>query len=410
LRQHRDGVEWWSLGDRLTVGFHDGRTVVANRRRSAEEALEGASGVAPDSADLSASLDLERLRGLTALGGDRGLSELAELGSEPEAAFGLGDSLASFGAADRVAFELTLRPNGAELSVHADGARVLAPDPVDAAPTLPPHPDDLVRLRIRRDLADFVARTEALADERSASLARQLGQIEVLFGGLEVRREVLPAIGNDWQVVVREIDFADSPRPDLALPAAAVAVPLDDPSLRQPLVATFQNLVAIRNVDVAQKGEGEPLLLRLAQTRDDGALSAAHRIPPKAGEPIDTDYNLAPACAAVGKWFVLASHEELLLELMDELPGDDAPAAAKAGEQLTLDARLAGQLLEQHADSIALLVALRRGMDEARVADAIAQLAGALGQLERFAMSVDPTESGACLRIGVGATSADARD
>ncbi|QDU65803.1 hypothetical protein [Engelhardtia mirabilis] len=421
---HRVGVDLWELGDDAAVGWRDGMAMLAKDSDAVLATLGGAAArqrersrghwtPAGPTGALGAQFDLERARLLAEFGDDDGLRDLVRLPDKPEGQLIFGPSLSTIARGDVLDAWLTADPNGVELGLASTGPDVVPPTSIDLA--IEPGPTDLLFATLHREPGVLVDGTLELDDEASASLAKGLSQFELLMGGLDLRRDVLPRLGPTVQLIAREIPFRSGPAPELRLPALALVMELNDSDLvREPLVAAFQNAIVLSNVDRAQKGEGRPFLLRRAEVDETHALTAAHYSRPAPGEPIDMVYNAAPACAATAKWLILASHEDLLNDLMDELPtardNRAQPVADRIGpsiERLVVDGSRAAALIEAQRDAIELAISLRRGLSEARareLVDGVLALLAAQSHLSLELSATGPDGLALVVRLDSGGT------
>ena len=407
---HREGVDLWQLGDDAAAGWRDGLAMLAPSTDAVLATLGSAAARKRDRARghwspvgpplaIHAQIDMERARLLSEFGDDDGLRELVAMPDTPEGQLLLGPSLTTIARGDTLDAWLTADASGIEFGLSTDGLEVVAPRPSEVA--IAPSPNDLLYAHLRREPGVLVDGSLELTDDANAKLAKGLSQFEVLMGGLDLRRDVLPRLGPTVHMIAREIPYRSGPTPELRLPAIAFVMKLDEAEqMREPLVAAFQNAIVLSNVDRAQKGEGRPFLLRRAEVDDDGAVTAAHYSRPRADEPVDMIYNVAPSCAATGQWLIVASHEDLLDDLLDELPTQattraqpvgDSLAHARAAELLVLDGSRAVELLRSQRSALELTLGLRRGVSEERASEIVDAIAALLEAQSRLSMELAAT-------------------
>jgi hypothetical protein len=157
-------------------------------------------------------------------------------------------------------------------------------------------------------------------------------------------------------VALRPVPFPAGTAPGLPLPGAVLFLEVpDDPRLAHALEAAFQTLISLSNVESAQ--QGRPPLRLAAKLAGQRSYSVATPMPLAEGEVGDLRYNLAPALCLTDGGLLLASHEALLLDVLDELE-KAAPLAAPA-EVLELSGAELADWAEAQVSGLELLARLR---------------------------------------------------
>lgn len=382
--QSRGETDLWRIGEEFSIA-RSGEWLLASADEGVvTEALERARGgdglaTAPSFASARAArdgeatmwawVDLERLRAFQRLGqGDQGLLELERAAGKPEVQFLLGPTLALLGSAPSVVLSLRIRGEDVRLSALGSGlptsaARRLLPDgaPADAARAR--AAGDVLAARLYRDLRGlFAARGELFPPQIQPAFAEAESTLALFFGGRDVAEDVLPHLSPWFELVAREVEFAQGARPDAELPALALLARVDDPAaLGGDLVAAFQTMISLVNVDRAQ--QARPSMRLSIEPHAGTTITSARFAPPEPGTGVDLRYNLEPACALVGDTFVIGTHRALVAELASECaaggPGTDAVDGA---ERL----RLEGRALEELARAQRELLVMGRVLDEGR--------------------------------------------
>ena len=237
----------------------------------------------------------------------------------------------------------------------------------------------MLELALYRDLAAlFRERVELFPAEALPGFAEASSNLALFLGGLDAEEDLLPGLGPWVRLVVRPVDFADDCQPEMALPAAAAIVELEDPELGPALVGAFQTGIGIANVDRAQRGL-DALVLSLSLAGDVEITSARFR-PPRAGDGVDLRYNLEPACAVVGDVFVVGTHAALVRELA---LGRPAGRETEPRERLTLDGRAVAGVIAANSEALVMQNMLAEGSTRERAEGEIGLLLGFLERLGR---------------------------
>ena len=328
------GVDLWMLGEDLALGRHGATLFAASSRgfldellaRAAEggESLATRPGFALPTGDVAVWLDR---MGTAELGGDNAkLAKLGDAAHLPQIQFLLGAGMAELAGASTFGLGLDLSAEGIALELvgHSPAERTgLAPRAAGPAPRLGAAAT-LGGALLHRDFAAIVdRRNELFAPEMQPKFNKALGDLALLFGGMEIDEDLLPAIGAWIELGVAELDFTGLPEPDLPLPGL-VAIFEIDPRRERNFVAGFQTAVSISNTERAQNGE--PPFTLLLGLEGETTVSSGHLPVPADGEPVDTDYNLAPACAYRDGVLVLGTHEAIVRAALRDLAQGEATA------------------------------------------------------------------------------------
>jgi hypothetical protein len=293
--------------------------------------------------------------------------KLIELARDPQAQSLLGPGVCNL--ADGASWSLGIAAHGLDVDVTL-ASDELASQPPTLPRTSAPAPlatggHNVAHAVLHRDFATLLRERESLfAAQDLGDVAQQIAQIELLLGGLSLEEDVLPHLSPWMEVTSRTLTFANSPRPEMQLPAAALIVRVEDaPNLGQQLDAAFQSIVAIGNIERTQSGQ-PGMIMQLGRDGDQTWTTAKYFAPGE-GEPIDAKFNLMPAAALVGDHWVIATHEELLIDLFDELRAGAAPTTGTSAgarvERLAIDGPLLAELGRPQLDALALANALNEG-------------------------------------------------
>lgn len=368
------GAEVWRVGDALVAARRDDLVVLAQGMEAARAALEG-----PDGAQLDVRLpaagprellrgwiDLERARAVPRF--RDGLGRLAELRAKPPVQLLLGSDVADLGGARSLAFSLAADGERLALALRAEGAvgseaaRARRDSPAPPVPAA--HRDDVARAVVHRDLAGVLGRrAELFPPEVLPELSQPLAQLAVLFGGRDPAEAVLPGVSPWVSLVARDVPFAPRAVPEIPLPALAGVFRLEDAERLGPeLVAAFQTLVAIGNVDRAQQGRDAMLLS--VEREGDVSVTRAAFLAPRPGDGVDVRYNLEPACAVVGDALVLGTHAALVRDLVRELQAG-APVPAGGRERLEASGPALARVARQNRAALVAKAVLEEGKTRA---------------------------------------------
>lgn len=380
------GADVWFLGEDLMVAKREGLLVVGNDRDYARRVLElaadaEATGLGGHAAfaethaqrvgdeALWGWLDLDNLRRLE----PEKYAEFSGMNANPGAQALLGSGISAMGTGDDLALWVTLGDD--ELVLGAEGAglepaEALVPSALRfAPPRLLAHEDDVAHGLLYRDYAAFVReRVDLFPPETLPEFSSALSGFSLFFGGRDFGEDVLPGLSPWIRVVAREIEFPEAEQPENPLPALVLIAELEDPDRLGPEVVTaFQTLIGILNADRAQK-QGGMMRLRLA-LEGDVEVSSASFLAPAPGDGVDLRYNLAPACAVVGRSLVLGTHVELVRAVVRELGAERELGGASAlpVESLELAGSALAEVIQRNFETLVMQKVLDDGvsMEEA---------------------------------------------
>ena len=238
------------------------------------------------------------------------------------------------------------------------------------APLLRP-PGTIASLSLWRD---FGTLWESRADLFAPEVAQGLAQLDTVagqfFGGREFGPDVLGGFDPHVRLVVADQDYRGlKPEPDPKIPAFALVAELNAPDddFAPRLKIAFQSLVAISNVEAAQK---KAPVMELGSENVEGITMATTRfLVPRTSAPASEQalqrYNYTPAAAQVGKFFILSSSTSLARDLVKELKaaGGGRSIGSEATSTLTLEAdgpELA-RLLEKNHSRMVMQSVLKQG-------------------------------------------------
>lgn len=389
----RNGARIWRIGEDLTVAQKGTVTLLGTRGADLEEGLERCD----DTTDLGPIARPDWQRSREAIGENEGLWALVDvaalrkettdidwpaldgLGRRTEGLLTLGAPLALLPRCERLRLGLRVDADGLWLCLDGEGPTTIASDllpkgPAPAAP-LAERTGNLIGALLHRDLGTLAERRGELLERDSlGAFSSALTELEPFFGSLRLGEDVLPRLGDWWEIAVREVPFAADERPELPLPGALLSIGLpDDRRLAEAIEAAFQSAVAISNVEGAQEGRA-PLLLNVRQ-HNGHSYSLARPLSLAPGEPRDLRFNLVPAMAVWQNRLLVASHAALIEEALDGLDGG-LSGSPGSGEHLRVDgAALAAWAGEQRA--ALLYLARLTGRSGARVDPWLDWLAGA---------------------------------
>jgi hypothetical protein len=405
------GADVWSLGEAV-VARRDTLLVLANDAELAQDALElaadaegkgllanesfaAAHGVREQGALVWGWLALEELEPL----GDQGFRDLRAAEKTPAMQGVFGAELAALASAPALAAALRLDESGLALELQGLGAERV---PVLAAGARAAEvPAELAghsgaEALLYRDYAAFFRERAALfPSEALPGFAEAITNGALFFEGQDLGEDVLPHLSPWYRVVVRALEFPAERRPEIPLPGAALVAVLDTPEAGAQWQAAFQTIVALTNVDQAQKGQRG---MRLALGREgEIELSSARFATPRAGEGIDIRYNLEPCLAVVGRHLVLASHEELARELVRELAGKEPGRAGR--EFLRLEAAAALAALRANRGTLVAKKQIEEGLERQAAEAELALVEETLAWLDELTLALDPADTSLRLEL-----------
>ncbi len=393
----------WDLGEAGAFAQKGALFVLSGNRALVERTLRRAEELptvetrrsSPAEARPLALAWLDRARAERALGSEA-VAEWSSAARDPGVHFLLGSDLALLSTAERLEARLDLEGNRVRFEVLGRGVEFGAAGPLvtpldEAAPPRWPAatPGTEARALLRRDVAAlFARRAELFPATALPAFAQAVSDLGPLFGGLDLEEELLPALDPWVRIVVRDVELDPSAAPTVRLPAAALLVDLREPQrVGSRLVAAFQSLVAITNVERAQAGR-PPLVLSLERIGD-LEMTRASFPPPMPGDEVDVAYNLEPACVLAGRTFVIGSHAALVREIIGEIERGEFEDPPSGGDRWEVFGSAISQLLTENRAPLVSNGVLNEGKspEEARFeADLLAALAAGL---ERLALSTE---------------------
>ncbi len=293
------------------------------------------------------------------------------------------EALALTGQYDGGVLELSLRALGVD---HGPAAVALPRTPPPTA--LSEHRHEALRAVLHRDAAALTKERAALFPPTALpGFSKALSDLTPLLAGLDLFDDVLPGVSPWLRVVARDVAFESGRAPAVALPAACLVAHVRDPAVGEALLAAFQSLISVVNIEAAQ--ERRPALLLGLMLVDGVSMTYARYPKPGAdarGEPVDARYNLAPGAALVGEHFVIGTHHHLVAEVVGELRASAAapPEDTERAEALTLRGAALARFVLANRAPLALDAVLTKGKTRARAEaelDALAALLEGLGDV-----------------------------
>jgi hypothetical protein len=344
-----------------------------NEKSSAGPSREGSPARDEDSSVLRGHVDLQRLRTLDPK------KYALPAKPNPGIVFLFGSWYEALKQAGGI--ELGLRWSDTELAAAVDlrlpkdarptSIKGFLPGPGEGTwPPLRP-PGMIASLSLWRDWATiWESRAELFAPEVVQGFAQLDTLAGQFFGGREFGPDVLGAFDPHWRLVVAQQDYAAmTPAPDQKLPAFAIVAELNgsQEDFAPRLKIAFQSLVAISNVDAAQK---KAAVLELGSEEVEGVSIATtkylvSRKATSASEPGAQRYNYSPSAAQVGRYFILSSSAGLARSLVRELKSADPTGKNRKDEPATFtvdaDGSELARLLEQNRSRMVMQTMLGRG-------------------------------------------------
>ncbi len=396
MARQRGDAQLWSF-DEFAFARQAGLLVASNNPALVERILDAAQlqdtppagdAQAPDStfalryaADQESALrlwiDMERVHTLSE-GVDQ-WAQLRHMGREPGVQFLLGPMLGLIGSGRVLTLDFVLQGSRFDLRATAlglpEGPQTLLLPAAESSskPALAASNLDLAGGVVYRDFSKLVDnRSELFSAEHLPEFANAISTSALFFAGDDVSRSLLPYVSPHVTLVVREQQFRAGATPSLPLPAAAAIFQLDPEKaelLGGQLQSAFQSLVGIAGVERAQQGH-DMLMLELALVGNVQMTTARFPLPADPGA-VDLRYNLEPACARVGRNFVLGTHRSLVEALALELAKDaGAPVAAGSAqrssndEQLQVRTHLLAKAFERARGPLVMQAVLEQGKSE----------------------------------------------
>ncbi|MDA1267262.1 MAG: hypothetical protein O2816_19445, partial [Planctomycetota bacterium] len=223
--------------------------------------------------------------------------------------------------------------------------------------------DDTARAVLYRDLqAIFKHRGELFPVEAQPGFAEAISNLALFFGGQDITDDLLPNLEPWIGVIARPVEFDDGAVPDIPLPGAAVLVRSSQPdAIGSQLVAATQSLLSILNIDAAQNQQ--PVLTVKLELHEGHTITYGTYRRPGEGEGVDARYNLEPACALVGKTFVLGTHRNLVKDLVSQISRGEIDPPER-GEMLEFSGTEIARVIEANMETLVLNAVLSDGKTE----------------------------------------------
>ncbi|MHC4959931.1 MAG: hypothetical protein ACYTGN_16320 [Planctomycetota bacterium] len=246
-------------------------------------------------------------------------------------------------------------------------------------------------LRLRRDMQSIWSNREELIQKSGIP-----GMIEFetnfgnLAGGMSWVEEVLPNLGNELILLgSRRVFEEGKPAPAVKVPQGALVVPLKNAKQLGPkLQVAFNNVIAIINIDQGMMGNS--LLPSIKEYKGIRLLEAEFMSAPSGEmdgrEKLPIRFNFRPACAVVGDHFVMASHGDIVREIIDGYgKADAAPRGVNAG--LWLEAGEIRKGLDENYDWLVAQTMVKEGIGKAEAEVQVKLLLGAARYLKGLALT-----------------------
>lgn len=379
-----NGVRGWSFGKDEAHAIIGNLLVISNKSEAVKEVIDaergGSGGGLAASRDFQAArksaepgalawgmINLQALRLLPKVSqalsakSDNPVGELLLGGVLDVAARSPFVTLGVYRSAGRVQLRMRL-PD--ETGQPGEARKWHFPQHGDGAPP-PLRPKGVVAtLTAYRDLSGmWLAREQLFNDQVNSGFTKAETNLGLYFQGKDFGAEVLSQLAPRWQIVVARQEFpAAEPVPAVRLPAFALVLELKDEALAQSLQLTYQNIVGIINITGLQTGK--PQLIISGEEVAGVTISKVKRVIPEGAEKENApiEYNFSPACAQVGKHFVIGSSGGLVRELAVELKkGSPAAAAGSDTTVLTLHGDQVLALLKDNLDRFTTQHMLEQG-------------------------------------------------
>lgn len=391
------GADVWYVGGQLKLALRECLVIASNDGDLLRGALSlaanadqrGLAGTEPFTAAASERSGAHLVWAWAHLDGLEAYPKIADTQAlramlrDPAAQFLLGPGISALGSGAALTLSVDLEREDLHLSLRASGldlgaAQALLPSSERVVLDLAAHPNDVAHALVYRDgAAVFAQRVELFPAETLPGFAKASSDLALFFGGRDLAETILPRVSPWLRLVARPVAFDANARPEMPLPAAAFIVEVDDATELGPvLVSAFQTAVGLINVDRAQKGL-DSMLMKL-ELVDDVQLTSARFAPPREGDGIDLRYNLAPACAMVGRAFIVGTHAALVADLARELRKSPGTVAVNH-ERLQLTGEALAEIVRTNFDALAAQAVLNDGKTREK---AEGELRGLIGLLE----------------------------
>lgn len=328
----------WKVGDgaAYAAAFDDQTIIIATnlgdlaacaRRSNRAKGLAAGRAGMDSVGDTFGWLDLDIIE----LGGE--LGDLRAMPSDPGTHFVLGPVLTYFGSASSLAFDVDLTADAISARIRADGIRAgkgaaSFPGEGRIAPRCPkPAASEVGRMHLYRDMETLLdLRTDLFVPQTLPGLAEGIAGTALILGGPDAVEEVIDAIDPHWLFLSDLVEFDAAAAPDVQLPSATGVFHLENAEVNGiRLVQAFQSLISLQNVERAM--QGQPGFLLSLRAVGEHTMTLAALPAPRPGDSVDITYNFAPACAAVGDFFVIGTHHGPVASAVDRISKGQLQAA-----------------------------------------------------------------------------------
>lgn len=412
-----------SIADRATAN-DEAPTLAGDEEFQQAKALSAAGDARPD------AWAMVRLAPLRLLGVAKPLLNNTGKSDDPGAELLAAGILSATSNAPFVTTSLNVDDESVRLSISTPFDRAwvgpernfyFGPPQSGAAPPLRPR-GTMLSVTAYRDLSAFwQAGPDLFGEGVAAKMARTDSELSVFFGGKSFGAHVLGALAPQLQLVVAAQDYkaAGVPEPTIRFPAGALVVSIrqDAAAMRKRLRVAFQSLVALANLDGAQKGR--PLLemgmekhagaeihyaMYDAVGDDDGDAAMM-----MAGGAGDVHMNFSPSLVVVNDYAMLCSTRQIARELAELVAKPGAPRVTTLPENALVeaDAKVITAVLRQNRGQLVAQNMLEKGHDQAAAEREIDTLLTLLGLVRDASVRLTPTEKALTLEVQVRATNGE---
>jgi hypothetical protein len=257
------------------------------------------------------------------------------------------------------------------------------------APLLRP-PGTIASLSLWRDWATiWESKSELFTPEAVQGFAQLDTAAGQFLGGKEFGPDVLGAFDPHWRLVIAEQDYRDlKVKPDPKVPAFALVAELNAPDdeFASRLKIAFQSIVAISNVEAAQK---KAPVMELGSEQVEGVTIATTRfLVPKTSAPANEQalqrYNYTPSAGQVGKYFIFSTSTGLARALVKELKATSDPRVAAVEEKATFTVEADGPAVAHYLEGNRARMVMQSVLKQGETKDKAEQRVGLNLDLLRY--------------------------
>ncbi len=270
-----------------------------------------------------------------------------------------------------------------------------APSGEGSAAALLTPPGTILSASSYRDYSGMWTHRDDLFDEATvAAMTQADASLGLFFAGRDFGSQVLGELKPTTRLVVANQTFAaDAPTPAVKLPAFAAVLELKDSAKFAPaLVAAYQTLVGIANLDGMQKGRPQ-LLQEMASHAGATVYEARYLLPPgQEQEKADIIYNFRPACAVWREHFIVASTGQLARQLVEELQKPAAAERLPDNTRVAVDVRQLAAALTDNQTALVTQNMLEKGNTRAEAEAEVGMLLNVLQWLRTGDARLTPGE------------------